>query len=138
MGYLTYHTMSIENATEDDRKKIVKFLDDLGVIGYALNENLDGAYPVTWYDEPEQMEQVSLAFPHVHFTVHGEGDNNGDIWDHHCLNGMFQEIRAQIVIPPLDPNGWTESEYVQEYKARNQNLPDFEPEDISSLMRQAV
>lgn len=135
MGYRTYHSMSIENATEEDRKQILKFMDDLGIIGYALDENFDTEFACAWYDEPEQMEKVSLAFPHVHFIVHGEGDMNDDIWDHHYLNGMHQELYAQIVMPELDQDKWVESEAVKDYRIRNSSLPGFVPEDVSCLVR---
>lgn len=134
MGYNTCHSMGIENATEEDRRKIIEHLDELGIIGYALDENFDTAYPCSWYDEPEQMEQVSLAFPHVHFIVHGEGDTNGDIWDHHYLNGMRQELYAQVIMPPLDPDKWFESDTVKDYRIKNSNLPVFEAEDVSELV----
>ena len=135
MGYYTYHSMNVENASADDIPKIVEFMTELGIIGYALNEDFSGRDSVKWYDEPEQMEEVSLAFPHVHFIVYGEGEESGDIWEHHYLNGMHQDLHAEIVMPEFDPNGWRESKHVQDIRIRTLELPKPETNpDISTLL----
>ena len=104
MGYYTYHTLSLENETWEQRAKIIERLNEMGVIGYALDENLDGLEPAKWYEEENQMKQLSAEFPEVHFTVHGEGEENGDIWDNHYLGGKIQRCIAEIIIPPFDPD----------------------------------
>lgn len=134
MGYYTYHRMDVENASEEDIQRIVKYMDELGIIGYALDDNLECNECVKWYDEPKQMVEVSLAFPHVHFIVHGEGEERGDIWDHHYLNGMSQELHAEIIMPEFSPKGWYESAYAQEIRMRSQELPSFEVEDAEMLL----
>lgn len=134
MGYYTYHSMEVENASADDIQKIVEFMTGLGIIGYALDTDFSSTDCVKWYDEPEQMVEVSLAFPHVHFIVHGEGEDQGDIWDHHYLNGMSQELHAEIVMPEFDPEGWHESQHAKDVRVQSQELP--KPEvllDVASL-----
>lgn len=135
MGYYTYHSMSVENATSDDIPKIVDFMDELGIIGYALDKDFSGTDRVTWYDEPEQMLEVSIEFPHVHFIVYGEGDEQGDIWEHHYLNGMYQNLHAKIVMPEFNPDGWRESERAQDIRMKAQELPEPEPNiDVFALL----
>jgi len=37
------------------------------------------------------------------FTLHGEGEENEDIWDKYFLNGKCQVAKAEWTIPPFDP-----------------------------------
>ena len=104
MGYYTCHILSLENETLDQKIKIIDRLNEMNVIGDALDEELDCWEPAKWYEEEKQMKQLSAEFPEVHFTVHGEGESNEDIWDHHYLGGKIQRCEAKIVIPPFDPD----------------------------------
>lgn len=126
MGYYTYFSIEARDASDADMPKIVDSLRRKGVIGYAVDENLDGLDAVKWYEEERDMTEVSIEFPHVYFIVNGEGEDREDIWEHHYRNGMFQELYASLVFPELDPDGWRESEYAQSIRIKNDVLPDFE------------
>ncbi len=52
------------------------------------------------------MIAMSLAFPHVLFKLHGEGEENDDIWDAYFLDGKSQKHKAKVMIDDVDPNGW--------------------------------
>ena len=136
MGYYTYFNMDVENATSDDIPKIVEFMKEKGIIGYALDEYFESCDCVKWYSEPEDMVEVSLAFPHVHFIVHGQGEEQGDIWDHHYLNGMSQPLHAEIIMPEFSESGWLESKYAKEMRAKITELPEFsvEKQALTSLL----
>lgn len=138
MGYYTYHTMEVDNASSEDITNIVESMRKHGIIGYALDEDFNCHDCVKWYDEPEQMTLISLEFPHVHFIVHGEGEESGDIWDHHYLNGMSQALQAEIRMPELTPYGWVETEYAKKHRCQTSELPEFDAGDVSDLLSVSV
>lgn len=131
MGYYTYYDLRLKGASADDEQKIVERLRDMGIIGYALHEDLSCAGEATWYSQDEDMAKLSVEFPHIHFTMVGEGDNREDVWERHYLNGMTQELYAEITIPGLDPNNWREHHAVA--GLRPKELPEFSTEGASLI-----
>lgn len=103
MSYHTAYTISVDNVPDDILEKIKDRMEELGIIGYAVNYDLSCAEPVNWFSEEEDMLILSREFSDVHFEVHGEGENQGDIWEDHFLGGKVQRCNAQIVIPEFDP-----------------------------------
>jgi len=104
MGYYISYSMTMENATPQQKEAIIQRLKDKGIIPWALDEDLNPYDSVTWYDEEKNMAVLSKDFPTVHFMVHGKGEEQGDIWDHHYLGGKIQRCEAKIVIPKFDPS----------------------------------
>ena len=129
MGYYTYYDLRLIGASADDEQKIVERLREMGIIGYALHEDLSCAGEATWYSQDEDIAKLSVEFPHVHFIMVGEGDEREDVWERHYLNGMTQELHAEITIPGLDPDNWREHSAVAGIRPRE--LPEFETGDIS-------
>lgn len=72
---------------------------------YALNEDGSTEDSCKWYEHDQFMLPLSADVPNVLFTLHGEGEENGDIWNKYYLNGKMQEARAKIQIAPFDPKG---------------------------------
>lgn len=107
MGYHTYFTLSVIGANRTDQERIREMLANLGVLGYALQEESGTEYgakdPVKWSGCDGDMLEVSREFPQVLFSIHGEGDNNGDIWESHYLGGKTYTQPAIITIPPFNP-----------------------------------
>ena len=66
--------------------------------GIDLNE-LEMADEAKWYDYREEMIELSEAFPAVLLTLHGEGEENGDVWNEYYLAGLYQYEEAVITIP---------------------------------------
>jgi hypothetical protein len=56
-----------------------------------------------WYDREKDMRALSSQFPTVLFTLHGEGEDNDDIWTEYYLDGKIQLERAKIKIGRFDP-----------------------------------
>lgn len=102
MGYYTAFNLKVNGENADDRQKVVEALRKLDVIDYALDEHLEMYDIAKWYDYFDDMVSVSKEFPHIHFILHGEGEENGDIWDHHFINGKSVRYNAEIIIPPFD------------------------------------
>ncbi len=62
----------------------------------------DNAESCKWYSHEDDMRKLSIYFPNVLFTLSGEGEESGDIWEKHFLNGKTQHCKAKIVIEALD------------------------------------
>lgn len=113
MGYYTTYNLFAHPVSDPEiADRIEEALHSCDVIGYAL----DGEYQFTeggvefsscnavkWYDHEEDMRAVSKKFPCVHFELHGEGELSDDIWTQHFLGGKSQLCKAEIIIPPFDP-----------------------------------
>ena len=50
-----------------------------------------------WYDWLKDMIKLSLEFPEVTFRVHGEGEENDDIWRATVKNGEWKLKKARVV-----------------------------------------
>lgn len=113
MGYYTVYTLDAETYNRDTNKrtslpndmydKINEALRKREVLDYALTEDWDCADAVKWYDHDDDMIAVSKLFPDVLFCLHGEGDNNDDLWETYYLDGKKQHCGAEIIYPPFDP-----------------------------------
>lgn len=55
-----------------------------------------------WYEQEEDMYQLSLQFPDVCFLLHGNGEDQYDLWDEYWQNGSYQHCHAEI--PLYDPD----------------------------------
>lgn len=55
-----------------------------------------------WYEHEEDMLKLSNEFSKTLFKLHGEGEENGDIWDKYFLDGKMQECYAELILPPFD------------------------------------
>lgn len=103
MGYYTYYDLAFsEFGSTKTIDEIHDWLVKRNIIGYALSDDFGSLDAVTWYDHEEDMEELSLEFPEVIFTLHGEGDNKEDIWEKHFLGGLMQTCYAEIIIPDFD------------------------------------
>lgn len=67
-------------------------------INYAIDENGATYDSVKWYNHDEDMIKLSLEFPEIVFTLHGEGEETDDRWKKYYLNGKMQEARAKITV----------------------------------------
>jgi len=105
MGYTTYFTVS-RNDGEPFTPEQLEALDQLGVFDEETEEGdervvaLEGASK--WYDSFDDMKEFSRDFPGVVFKLHGEGEQNDDLWDAYFKNGKGQECRADIIYPDYD------------------------------------
>lgn len=57
----------------------------------------------SWYEHERDLRAFSLKHPNILFTLHGEGNEAGDIWNKYFLNGKFQEARVVLTITEFDP-----------------------------------
>jgi len=50
----------------------------------------------SWYDWIEDMVKISRAFPQVIFVVEGWGEETGDWWRAHFVNGKYAQGKATL------------------------------------------
>lgn len=68
--------------------------------------HLDADDCVKWYHEIEDMLAFSKRFPSATFIVSGEGEEQGDVWEHEYNNGKMRG-RKQVFMWS-DWSNWTE------------------------------
>lgn len=113
MGYYTCYTLDVSDAPKETAEKISSRLDEMEILGYALDDmyNGDGHFTssdaVKWYDHEDDIGKLSIEFPDVHFILTGVGEESGDFWEKHFINGSVQRCYAEIVYPPFSPNRLT-------------------------------
>ena len=109
MGYYTYYSLQHDCTDAEKFERIVAEMEKMKLFDYCgLYADVDMKLFYSndiakWYDWEEDMRKVSAAFPEVHFTLHGEGEDNGDLWDAHFLGGKMQYCPAKIVYDEFDP-----------------------------------
>lgn len=126
MGYETRFTLEVKDIDNVgyDSYKIVKYMhekqdqdDWFYPFDYQIDNFIRDIQPeygsvfalefdesdgLRWYDHEKEMKQLSKEFPDVLFKLHGEGENNGDIWDKYFMGGKMQSCYAEIMCPPFD------------------------------------
>lgn len=56
-----------------------------------------------WYEHEEDMKRISRQFPNVLFTLHGSGEESGDVWVKYFKDGKMQASKAEIKLAAFDP-----------------------------------
>lgn len=99
MGYYTHHTLAIRGIiNEEEFRQVKQALKDKDILGYALSEYSNfapneqtqfiGCYEeAKWYEHEEDMINISKQFPNFVFKLHGEGEDNDDVWDQYFYQG---------------------------------------------------
>lgn len=113
MGYRTTYSLFAHPVFDlKVADSILERLHEYHIANYAIEDDYtlveDGVEffsydSVNWYGHEEDMRAISKEFPDIHFELHGEGEINDDIWTQHFVNGKSQLCRAEIIIPPFDP-----------------------------------
>lgn len=63
----------------------------------------DPPEPCKWYEHEEDLVALSKKHPDVLFTLHGEGEESGDLWVQYFKGGKTQLEKAHIVFGKFDP-----------------------------------
>lgn len=102
MGYYTQYSLSFDESETEVVVELEKYAEeDYGkwCIYGAWVGDLDAT---KWYDHDKDMKELSKKFPHVLFTLEGEGEESGDIWKKYYKNGKCQRCRAKITFDEYD------------------------------------
>jgi hypothetical protein len=104
MGYNTNYRLYCS-----DNEVLEKLVEDEGENEYLsymdLSTNRGETYAEMsgkWYDHEDDMKKVSKENKGVLFTLHGEGEEGGDLWRKYFLNGKMQEAYARIEYDEFD------------------------------------
>lgn len=69
---------------------------------YAIDENGESIDAYKWYDHQKEVAHFSKKFPDVLFTLHGKGEESGDVWKKYFVNGKVQVAKAKLVFDEFD------------------------------------
>jgi len=83
-------------------EKVALYIKANEEMSYCLSDEGDSDQAGKWYDHEKDMRDMSKKFYGVLFTLHGEGEESGDIWNKYFLNGKCQVANARIVIDKFD------------------------------------
>lgn len=70
---------------------------------YALTDDGSTNESCKWYEHEQDLLALSAKHPDVLFTLHGEGEEAGDVWRKYFLGGKVHAPKTRIVIPEFDP-----------------------------------
>lgn len=118
MGYVTDYTL-----TTHQKIKIADFVEKVKEIGfdYVFSEEIEyleldvkdnpnceqtleiaSTESYKWYENEDDMKELSKAFPDIVFMLHGEGEEQGDLWLSYHKNGKVQRENAKITYGEFD------------------------------------
>lgn len=106
MGYYTNYSLKYEPFNPDTEarfKKVYLAQTEYGIRS-AVDENGYTRDSLKWYEWPNDMKRVSELLPDLLFTLHGEGEETGDMWNAYFLGGKVHYAPAEVFFPPFDPN----------------------------------
>jgi len=107
MGYRTYYTLQYIDPAGDElpegrQAEIMAYIENAkdhdGWPTYEIDEA-----EAKWYEHDQDMAVLSKAFPDVLFCLHGEGEDNQDMWETYYFAGKMQYCEAMITYAPFDP-----------------------------------
>lgn len=121
MGYYTNHTINVSATTEETSKEVFKkIFDSLGdplteTKAESLASQGEAEVEAKWYDRETALKAISKNFPDAIITVHGYGEEPGDVWAERWKSGdrEFHKVNelpgfSRILLPdeePADPQG---------------------------------
>lgn len=118
MGYYTYFTLNVLNWKElnrQEQQRITGELRDMDVFedigdGYAYAD-------AKWYDSDEDMYILSKRCPKALFSLEGDGEEDGDLWQVFYKNGMAQNANVRIERDEFDPKLLRPHECAEKFSA---------------------
>ena len=116
MGYYTNFLLKYSyaegfNANEDDeiiRKDICHSLSRIAdwMREKDVEELMDYGCEYKWYNWESDMKELAEEYPNIHFTLEGEGEEQGDIWMADFWGNKYCERYAKIIMPDEQPLVW--------------------------------
>jgi hypothetical protein len=113
MGYRTYYTLAVEGVNEQGERIDISPEQEESIIAQLREENEDARFAIdeggmpeahtSWWEYERELVEFSKKHPGILFTLHGEGDDNEDIWDSYFLDGKVQRDPARMEFDGFDP-----------------------------------
>lgn len=103
MGYYTNYYLDVHEG-DLSIQEILESVSENEFEGLNYGIDTDGSSldSVKWYDHEADMRDLSLKFPTIVFKLHGEGEDNNDIWYKYFKNGKSQDCYAKIAFDCYD------------------------------------
>lgn len=113
MGYYTYYQLSVQpyhrpSLTDYESEALEKEIDLMDVFESGCIDDDFYSDSIKWYDHDEDMLLLSRRFPNILFTLHGDGENQEDMWNAYYANGKMQYCPAEITYPDFNEE-WMDS-----------------------------
>lgn len=83
--------------------RVATYIEDNHSGIWGVDHEGNGEEPCKWYDHEKDIMWLSKKFPNVLFTLHGKGDESGDVWAKYFVNGEIQREKAELRIGQFDP-----------------------------------
>lgn len=97
------HVCGISLNARAEKHRLVKYLESCEEDNWWLYTLYVEAYlHDKGWEHNNIMIDLSLKFPNILFTLHGEGEENDDLWRKYYLNGKIQVEYAQITYGEFD------------------------------------
>lgn len=133
MGYYTDYDLNISPHGRDviPEDEIAELEREIALIDVFESGNAtDGYYcNAKWYDHDDDMMRLSGRFPDILFSLHGDGENQEDMWETYYLNGRMQYCGAEITYPPFDESRLSEpiEDGGERYSYQTRDVPPRTP-----------
>jgi hypothetical protein len=101
MGYYTRYSLKAEITPEELAREIHEAKDDEW-LGYAFVPSGESNDSWKGYEHEAEMRALSLRHPGKLFTLHGKGEEAGDVWNEYYRDGKMQREQAVLTIGPFD------------------------------------
>lgn len=100
MGYYTDFNLTHDNP-ELDNESVAQVLYEIS--GYRFPSDLQ-LNEARWYEWAKDMKRLSSRYPDTLFTLHGSGEEKGDLWVAYFRADKMQIAEAVITLAPFDPS----------------------------------
>jgi hypothetical protein len=100
MGYYTDYIL--EHDTPDDDLDIKETLLKDAIWRADVDDLMDTGMSAKWYKHEEEMLRLSYAFPNTVFILHGEGEEQGDVWKKRFINNTVETVRARVYMEDFE------------------------------------
>lgn len=104
MGYATTYRLECDVPGAGGRRLLKEIICDNENMSYALESDGSTCQSCKWYDNEDDMRNVSKKHPGVLFTLSGEGEEAGDIWRKYFRDGKMQQVDAIWAFESFDPD----------------------------------
>lgn len=74
---------------------------NLSALSDLIDSYIDDVYK--WYDAVDFFVDLSAHFPHIVFSILGDGEEYGDNWKIYAKNGQTQCVEGVMVYPEPNP-----------------------------------
>lgn len=101
MGYYTRHNLEIIKGCTGLISELRDSCDDAK---YSFGDDGRCEESTKWYSHEEDLISFSKKHPEAIFLLHGEGEENLDVWREYYKNGRVQVCKAIISFDDFNEN----------------------------------